>query len=194
MDSATTSSCSGLEYVTSKSVDPEHILLNLRILAFIEACRTVPLPYPPTQSPVLPSPTSVSTSKKRSSGCLDEEDPECQEQQTALLKSAQKLYALANVITDATHKATYLKELANVGGLLAYKVPEESPVSKYLSQERREAVAEQVNSAILRRSHCSQHPKLIHVPQTVLAFPLCLMLSFTPDIQRRCGLSYTNST
>jgi len=149
VDSATTSSCSGLEYVTSKSVDPEHILLNLRILAFIEACRTVPLPYPPSQSPVLPSPTSVSTSKKRSSGCLDEEDPECQEQQTALLKSAQKLYALANVITDATHKSTYLKELANVGGLLAYKVPEESPVSKYLSQERREAVAEQVNSAIL---------------------------------------------
>jgi hypothetical protein len=39
--------------------------------------------------------------------------------------------------------------LDQVGGLLAYKVPEKSPMARYLSQGRREAVADQINAAVL---------------------------------------------
>lgn len=133
------------DYIAATSVDPSHLLLNLRILAFVEACRTVPLDYSPSRS------STPNAAPKRVFKCLDDEnDPECLEQQTALLKSAQKLYALASMLEDTNHRARYLKELSNVSGLLAYKVPEESSMSKYLSQERREAVADQINSAILR--------------------------------------------
>jgi len=71
--------------------------------------------------------------------------------QTELLCRAQKLYSAANSLQNPSDRATYLKELGNVGGLLAYKHPEDSPMAKYLSQERREAVANQINSAILYR-------------------------------------------
>ena len=73
-------------------------------------------------------------------------------QQMALLTTAQKLYALLNTLPNPDDRATYLKELENVGGLLAYKVPEESSMAKYLTLERREAVADQINRAILSKS------------------------------------------
>lgn len=70
-------------------------------------------------------------------------------QQTALLHRAQRLYATVESLRDSRDRELYRRELNSVGGLLAYTVPEASPMAKYLSQERREAVAEQVNSAIL---------------------------------------------
>ena len=73
-------------------------------------------------------------------------------QQMALLTTAQKLYALSNTLPNPVDRATYLKELENVGGLLAYKVPEKSSMAKYLTLERREAVADQINRAILSKS------------------------------------------
>jgi solute carrier family 66 (lysosomal lysine-arginine transporter), member 1 len=72
--------------------------------------------------------------------------------QMALLTRAQKLYALSNTLQNPLDRATYLKELENVGGLLAYKVPEKSSMAKYLTLERREAVADQINRAILSKS------------------------------------------
>ena len=36
-----------IQFLASTTVDPLHLSLNLRILAFAKACRTVPLPYPP---------------------------------------------------------------------------------------------------------------------------------------------------
>lgn len=69
--------------------------------------------------------------------------------QTALILRAQKLYALVELLRKPEDRTTYLKELENVGGLLAYKVPEMSPMSKYLDQARRERVADQINRAIL---------------------------------------------
>jgi len=66
-----------------------------------------------------------------------------------ILMKAQKLHALTNMLPDPSDRATYLKELNNVGGLLAYQVPEKSSISKYLTMERREAVADQINRAIL---------------------------------------------
>lgn len=135
---------SSLTYVAPTSVDPAHLLLNLRIQAFIESCRTVPLKYPPAQTESPPP-----KSQKRTSQALHEDDPEARDQQTALLKNAQKLYALANHLPCVDDREKYLKELKNVLGILAYIVPEESSVARYLSQERREAVADQINSAIL---------------------------------------------
>ncbi|KAG7447911.1 uncharacterized protein BT62DRAFT_890148 [Guyanagaster necrorhizus] len=136
-----------LTYVAPTSVDPAHLLLNLRIQAFIESCRTVPLEHPPAQTESPPP-----KSQKRSSQALQEDDPESRDQQTALLKSAQKLYALANHLPCIEDREKYVKELQNVLSILAYIVPEESSVAKYLSQERRDAVAEQINSAVLYRT------------------------------------------
>ncbi|KAK0463968.1 PQ loop repeat-domain-containing protein [Desarmillaria tabescens] len=134
-------------YVASTSVDPAHLLLNLRIQAWIESCRTIPLKYPPTETESPPP-----KSQKRSSQALHEDDPETRDQQTAQLKNAQKLYALASHLPSAADQEQYIEELKNVLGILAYIVPEDSSVAKYLSQERREAVADQINNAILYRT------------------------------------------
>ena len=116
--------------------------MNLRILAFSEACRTVPLEYPPsTHSAITNSPPPAPADI--------EENPT---QQMALLTRAQKLYAFSSTLRNPLDRATYLKELENVGGLLAYKVPEKSSMAKYLTLERREAVADQINRAILSKS------------------------------------------
>lgn len=136
---------SDTEYVTSTSVEPPHLLLNLRILAFSEACRTVPLEYLPAGSSSLPSAAPP----------LEHESIDTfasSEQQVSLLTKAQKLYSLANSLTNHSDRARYLKELENVGGLLAYKVPEQSSMAKYLTMERREAVADQINRAILEKT------------------------------------------
>jgi hypothetical protein len=133
-----------LEYVSSTSTEPAHLILNLRILAFSEACRTVPLKYPPKDRDSMGSPMDTESEYK-----LREDPPGAEEQQMLLLMKAQKLYALTNMLPDPGDRATYLKELKNVGGLLAYQVPEKSSISKYLTMERREAVADQINRAIL---------------------------------------------
>jgi hypothetical protein len=127
-----------MDYMPSTSIDPAHLTLNLRILSFIEACRTIPLVHPSPADDDAASSTPPTASTDLSP-----------ERQLALLSKAQKLHALINVLPKASDRAVYLKELNNVGGLLAYKVPETSSISKYLSQERRGAVADQINSAIL---------------------------------------------
>jgi hypothetical protein len=66
-----------------------------------------------------------------------------------MIHQGQKLYALLNQISHPAEKELYEKELVNVGALLAYPEPETSPLARYLSMERREAVAEQINKAIL---------------------------------------------
>lgn len=126
-----------MEYLAPTSVHPSHLVLNLRIQAFAEACRTTPLPYPPV--PVESSYSSTSA----------KDDPDTIDRQTALLKSAQKLYALAKMLPSKEDTTRYMMELESVSGLLAYPVPEKSTVSEYLSQSRREAVAEQIDCAIL---------------------------------------------
>ena len=126
-----------MDYIPSTSIDPAHLTLNLRILSFIEACRTIPLAYPPVHD------DASSISSTAASADLSPE------RQLTLLSKAQKVHALINALPKASDRAVYHKELNNVAGLLAYKVPETSSISKYLSQERREAVADQINSAIL---------------------------------------------
>jgi solute carrier family 66 (lysosomal lysine-arginine transporter), member 1 len=138
---------SGMDYLAPNSVYPPHLVLNLKIQAFVEACRTIPL--------IHPSDSSHASSSYSSSKVADTVD-----QQTALLNSAQKLYALAKMLPSEQDIARYMKELESVLGLLAYRVPEESPMSEYLSQGRREAVADQIDYAIL---YHSKRPVISHL-------------------------------
>lgn len=135
-----------MDYVSSTSTEPAHLLLNLRILAFSEACRTVPLEYPPKSATDTASHPSFETPSTVSDRYADNNG-----QQLALLLRAQKLLAQLNTLPNAADRATYLEELKNVAGLLAYKIPEKSSVAKYLTLERREAVADQINRAILSK-------------------------------------------
>lgn len=183
---------SSFTYVSATSMEPIHLLLNLRILAFVESCRTRPLKIPSSSS--AGSPLLLKHGNRRHEGDNryhlsdinpadrmdtsdddDDEDDEyvevegiddvpvgyeapseiTPERLGTLLAKGQKLYALASTLTDPKEKELYRKELENVGGLLAYTVPEESPVHKYMSYERREAVADQINRATLYRSGLS---------------------------------------
>jgi len=69
-----------------------------------------------------------------------------------LLKHVHELYDCVQALQDPHKRADAQHKLSAVSGLLAYKVPEHSPMAKYLTQERREAVADEINSAILRVS------------------------------------------
>src|SRR5712671_1689610 len=133
------------------TVEPAQLYLDLRVLAFIEASRTRPLPYPLTK------PTSSDTElTSRISPPNNFRDPSGEEDGDAhlarLLKHVHELSDCAQALQDPHERAEYQHELSAVSSLLAYKVPEQSPMAKYLTQERREVVADEVNSAILRVS------------------------------------------
>ncbi|KAI0721086.1 hypothetical protein C8T65DRAFT_566716 [Cerioporus squamosus] len=152
---SSTSSPGRWAYLPSTSVNPEHLALNLRIQAFIEAARTVPLPYcPPGSSTPLPHPPLLSSPPKSSSGDEDTEmlGPESEEANEQLLHRVQGLYSEANALSRAEDRARYLHELRDVGGLLAYIKPENSPLSAYMTQQRREGIADQIDGAILYRA------------------------------------------
>ncbi|KAH9951447.1 hypothetical protein B0H21DRAFT_283865 [Amylocystis lapponica] len=136
-------------YIPATSIDPTHLALNLRILAFIEAARTIPLPYYPPGTKVPPSPVVPSASKDIDMLRHESSSDDANDQ---LLHRAQNLYSDANRLPDPNDRAKYLHELAQVGGLLAYTVPERGPMAVYMTQERREAVADMVESAILYRT------------------------------------------
>ncbi|KAJ7046902.1 lish motif-containing protein [Mycena alexandri] len=133
----------GTNFVASTTLNPAHLNLNLRILAFTEAFRALPLDrvmHPTEESFVPPA----------------DDDPNT----TELLSKAQKLHVLASMLPNPNERTAYTKELRNVACLLAYPDPENSPVAKYLSQERREAVANQINTAILYRTGLSAISRL----------------------------------
>lgn len=67
------------------------------------------------------------------------------------LSHAQSLHAQANKIQDLGMRNIYLRELEMVSGLLPYHDPRKSPVAYYLDESRRDALAEAVNGAILRK-------------------------------------------
>lgn len=133
-------------YVAPTTSHPAHLSLNLRILAFSEAARTVPLEYSPHLKPTQSYTAPQTTFAK--SPVHEYDDPEAKQEE--LLARAQKLYVSAQMLEEPVYRARYLEELGHVGGILAYTHPESSPMAKYLSQERREAVADQINNAILR--------------------------------------------
>ncbi|KAF8636630.1 hypothetical protein AX17_003439 [Amanita inopinata Kibby_2008] len=141
------------DYVAPHSLHPAHLSLNLRIQAFIEACRSVPLIYAPRGRERNYGSTTVSDLTLDQAHSPDKcwDTSTDVEQQVALLGKAQKLYASVNMLPNCSDREQYHEELKNVAGLLAYKVPEKSLMGKYMSQERREAVADQIDSAILSK-------------------------------------------
>ena len=146
-DSDPSTSSGRLDYLPSTSVAPAHLALNLRIQAFIETARRVPLLYypPGSSTPLDPPPLLWGPPDSDT----PEDDSEDNEATIQLLHRAQNLYSEANQLPDKNDRAMYLSELGSVGGILAYKVPEESPLVEYMSQERREGIANQIDSAIL---------------------------------------------
>jgi hypothetical protein len=132
------------------TVEPARLYLDLRILAFIEASRTKPLLYPlagPATSDLVPTPRiSRSNNFRDPSGEMADGDAHL----ARLLKHVHELYECAQALQDPHGRAACLQDLSAVSGLLAYKVPEQSPMAKHLTQERREVVADEINSAILR--------------------------------------------
>ncbi|TBU65818.1 hypothetical protein BD310DRAFT_28239 [Dichomitus squalens] len=145
-------------YLPSTSVDPTHLALNLHIQAFIEAARTIPLEYiPPGASTPLPHPPLLSGASDKKHSTPGDEDAAMSEfdnedANAALLIRAQNLYSEANQLSRPQDRATYLHELGQVGGVLAYTVPERSPLATYMTQTRRDGVANQIDSAILYRA------------------------------------------
>ncbi|KZV69469.1 hypothetical protein PENSPDRAFT_580825 [Peniophora sp. CONT] len=141
------------------TVDPARLFLELRILAFIEASRTIPLTpaipthastsisEPDTASDAIPTPTSANG--KNADAHL-----------MTLLNHVYELGKLAKELPDVDDRVEYEEELARVSLLLAHKVPETSPVARYLKQERREEVAKQIECAMLYRAGLSPVSKL----------------------------------
>jgi hypothetical protein len=132
------STSDNIKYMSPTSVVPAHLNLNLRILAFIEECRTIPLPYPCTPEPPVPLHIQFPTNSE----IVDNHNAN-------LLTRLEKLYSLVNILEKPEDRAVFLQELELVRGLLAYPVPESSTVAPYLSQSRRVAVADQIDRAIL---------------------------------------------
>ncbi|WVQ80741.1 hypothetical protein IAT38_002846 [Cryptococcus sp. DSM 104549] len=131
------------------SSEPAHVRLNLQIQAFIESYREL--------EPSLSSPSS-SASSLANSQTLPEGDPlngaagDRGNSSTGLvetLTAAQRMHSDAMKL-PAAERAAYLKEINDVAGILAYNPLETSPLKGLLEQDRRVALAEQVNAAILR--------------------------------------------
>ncbi|KAI0647056.1 hypothetical protein C8Q79DRAFT_1046909 [Trametes meyenii] len=144
-------------YLPATSTDPTHLALNLRIQAFVEAARTIPLLYrPPGADVPLPHPPLLSAAARTASSGDGEDskmsESDVEQSNVQLLHRAQSLYSEVNRLPRPADRATYLVELGQVGGILAYPVPENSPLSKYMEQARREALADQIDSAILYRA------------------------------------------
>lgn len=148
-----------MRYIPSSTVDPNHLALNLRIQSFIEANRTIPLPYHPPRSSAVPSPpVSPSRRPKRSHspsrGRINAESDD------ELLRRAQILHAEAHRLPKPEDRSKYIEEITSkLSALMVYKEPEDSELSGYLSFERREAVADQIDSAVL----C----KIVSVPLSI---------------------------
>ena len=148
-----------LDSATDSHYDPTHIFLNLRIQNFIEQSRTIPLSWPSHSLSHNRGIREVD-SPERKHIALDEPcSPQSdalgdEERKDRLLSLMLELYKLARALPAQKGRSTYIEELAEVGGLLAYPVPEKSrEMRKYLDMSRREAVAEQINNAILCKYH-----------------------------------------
>jgi len=135
------------------SVASTHLALNLRIQSFLELSRTLPLPNPSetllTSTERIPSPSMASKTGQQAASSTDRASQK--KKQAALLTAAQSLLIETNRL-EPKYRALYLKELTEVSVVMAYPQPELSPAKTYLGMERRQALAEQVDAAILFRT------------------------------------------
>ncbi|KAF9520487.1 hypothetical protein BS47DRAFT_635767 [Hydnum rufescens UP504] len=143
---------------------------------FVEAVRTRPLTSPPQGSSSLsphqvvysPFPSSLSPSSRPVHS------------QAVVLRLGRDLAHSAQSLPNPNDRALYLKELDNVWALMAYCEPEGgSPahILKYLQYDRRVALADQINSAILVRSGYNPRSSIEHyinIHQAWSRLPLAL--------------------
>ena len=134
------------------SVASTHLALNLRIQSFLELSRTWLLPHPSESLSTSTEPVSgPSMASKTGQQAVSSTDKAAhKKKQTALLGAAQSLLIETNRL-EPKYRALYLKELTEVSVVMAYPQPEFSPAKVYLGMERRQALAEQVDAAILCR-------------------------------------------
>ncbi|KIJ24750.1 hypothetical protein M422DRAFT_274395 [Sphaerobolus stellatus SS14] len=176
--------------------DPAHLILNLQVQHFIEQARTIPLPWPsdllqqldiPTRqsSPILPT--------KPLDGTEIEDDLAEQERKSRLLRFFNELHALVHALPSIKQRNVYIEELSAVGGLLVYPVPERSKqLRQYLDMQRREAVADQINDAILFRTN-SAVPSIVELmaQQTTVLYSTLNSLGrpLPPEDERPLGFA-----
>lgn len=161
--------------IYTHSTLPGHVRLNLQIQAFIESLRHLAPSCPSTPSSSIGSlassmhasfhgglpPAAPSSGAARPSngsgpgnGAFATATTGGSGSSTALqrtLAAAQSLREEAQKLTGED-KAVYLQETKDVCALLAYADPESSILRGFLDQQRRIALAEQVNRAILRKA------------------------------------------
>lgn len=138
------------EPVFARSTDPEHVRLNLQIQEFIESFRQLDSapPSPASSGGMLDSTAAgVSSTLADSVGSIGSAGLGGAALEAAL-QALHRLHEEAKRLRPA-HRARYLQEIKDVGGLFAYTDPGSSIVSGFLHQTRRIALAQQVNAAIL---------------------------------------------
>ncbi|KAK1924281.1 hypothetical protein DB88DRAFT_489683 [Papiliotrema laurentii] len=169
---APSTSASGSKHsvpVLSHSTVPAHVKLNLQIQSFIESFRNL---APSSPSSPASSISSLTSSMHVSTHNLTAVAPSTTSNGTGgssvspgvtltnALTAAQGLHAEAKKLPPDV-RAVYLQEIKDVGALFAYTDPETSILSGFLAQERRVALAEQVNFAILATEERSG-PAFLH--------------------------------
>ncbi|KAF8758594.1 hypothetical protein RHS01_02584 [Rhizoctonia solani] len=140
-----------------RSVNPTHILFNLRVQQFVEAVRTVPLP-PSTkgheEAPLKPQTKigGVEDAKMETPGLAKDQDHKdsssaqlsSEARQRRLLQLASGLYQNIKSLSCPSDREVYAKEVEQVCSLMLGPSPESSLAAPYLSMSRREAVADQI--------------------------------------------------
>ena len=144
-----------LRYIPPTTVEPHHLRLNLHMQMFIEAARTVPLPYRSEMGEINTASPSYRPRRQRVSQFSPSERA-ADEPDAGLLEHAKDLISEAQMLPEPDDRSKFIVEIANgLCALLAYPIPEKiEAMQSYLSYERREGVANQIDNAILRRPIC----------------------------------------
>ncbi|ORX36588.1 CTLH/CRA C-terminal to lish motif domain-domain-containing protein [Kockovaella imperatae] len=142
------------------STTPSHVALNLQIQQFIESFRQLAPSSPSsstssitslTSSMYLPVPGTNGTTTTSNGNALGASGSGLSPKITLInaLTAAQGLHTEAKKLPPEV-RAVYLQEIKDVGALFAYTDPETSILKGFLDQNRRIALADQVNRAILK--------------------------------------------
>lgn len=141
--------------VFSHSYAPEHVALNLQIQAWIESYRNnLSTPGSPGSSI-----ESIGNGSTKESGLSDN-------QIKSLTEAWNEIHRIVSQFKPEV-AASYVKEVKDLSGLLAYSESElekdDCPLRGFVDQRRRIALANQINAAILREHPwTAQREKLTH--------------------------------
>lgn len=138
--------------LSTTSFKPSHTHLNLLIQGFIETLRTVPVgPPQDLLGNSLASPGASLTAASSPASSIHSASSAVSATSGAALSQARTIHLTIDRLEDGPSKDWYKIEFKGAMGLLAYASAEMAhPVVRtYLEYSRREALAEQINSAIL---------------------------------------------